>query len=152
MFVTVLFNKENPKVTSKMTNPFKDVKKTDYFYNAVRWANNNKIVNGTSSKTFSPNESIKRQDMVVIMYKYAQSKGKKYISITKNYNINSFKDHNKVDQYAVTAMTWATCHKIISGKPIKGTKNYNLDPQGFASRAECAQILLNFDNYMKTIK
>ena len=150
-FVQVLFNREGPKVDPKQTNPFKDVKKTDYFYNAVLWANKNEMVSGTSSKTFSPNDKIRRQDLVTILYKYAASKNKKYITITKNYTINSFKDHASVDKYAVKAMTWATCHKIVSGKPITGTKNYNLDPKGTASRAECAAILKNFETYVNSV-
>lgn len=151
-FVQVLYNRDKAKPNSKLKNPFKDVKKTDWFYNAVLWAKNKKLVNGVKTDVFGVNDSIRRMDLVTILYNYAKSKGEKYVAITKNYNIKGYVDYKKVEKYAVTPMTWATNHKIMNGKPISGTKKYNLDPTGKASRAECATILINFENYMSSVK
>lgn len=151
-FVQVLYNRDKAKPNSKLKNPFKDVKKGEWYYNAVLWANNKKLVNGVKSNLFGVNDSIRRMDLVTILYKYAATKGKKYTTITKGYNIKGYADYKQVESYAVEAMTWATNHKIMNGKPITGSKKSNLDPKGKASRAECATILINFENYMSSVK
>ena len=75
--------------------------------------------------------------MAVMMYRYAKFKG---YDVSESKSIDAYKDAASVSKYATEAMEWAVASKIITGKD-NGTK---LDPQGNASRAECAIIIQRF--------
>ena len=66
-FLWRLAGQPKPKTTK---NPFKDVKKTDYFYKATLWASEKKILAGYSDGTFKPNGDCLRRQMVTFLYKY----------------------------------------------------------------------------------
>ena len=66
--VTFLYRSEGaPKVSAK--NPFKDVKSSEYFYDAVLWAVKNEITKGTSATTFSPGNPCTRGQIVTFLYR-----------------------------------------------------------------------------------
>lgn len=132
MLVTVLYRAAgSPQVT--VTTNFTDLNVGDYYYNAVVWANVMGIVNGTSDTTFSPNVPVTRQQIAAILYRYADAMG----SVTESKgDLNGYSDKNRIDPYAVDAMTWAVGQGIISG--MTGT---TLEPQGNATRAQVAVIL-----------
>lgn len=91
---------------------------------------------------FGPNDHINREQMVVMMYRYAQYLG---VNTAQHADISNYRDASNVNSFATEAMQWAVASGIISGKD-NGTK---LDPQGNASRAECAKIITNFiHNFM----
>ena len=71
--VTFLWRMAGKPSIGSAKNPFKDVKKTDYFYDAVIWASNNKIVAGYKDKTFKPSGKCLRRQMVTFLYKYANN-------------------------------------------------------------------------------
>ena len=136
MLVTILWRMEGSP-NSKQTAGFTDVKETDYFYTAVQWAAENKIVNGTSATTFAPNNSITREQLATILYRYAAYKG--YDVEQGGMAIREFDDYEKISEFAKTGTAWAVNTGIISGKG-----NQTLDPQGVATRAEIAAMLMRF--------
>lgn len=130
----------NPKATGGKNFP--DVKSSDYYYNAVKWASANKIVNGYSNGKFGPNDYVTREQLAVMLQNYAKYKKK---NITKTTNISKFKDSSGVAPYARSAVKWAVANKIISGKE-NGTK---IVPRGNATRAEAAAMIEAYCSYVK---
>lgn len=132
MLVTVLYRAAGSPQVAVTTN-FTDLNVGDYYYNAVVWANVMGIVNGTSDTTFSPNAPVTRQQIAAILYRYADAMGAKPEA---KGSLDGYTDKNKIDPYAVDAMTWAVGQGIISG--MTGT---TLEPQGNATRAQVVVIL-----------
>lgn len=130
--VTVLYRAAGSPSVTVSTN-FEDLDVGSYYYSAVVWANVNGIVNGTSDTTFSPDSRLTRQQLAAILYRYARAFGgdTSYIG-----NLSHFTDRRQVDTYAVTPMTWAVSHEIISG-----TSDTTLSPLSTATRAQVVVIL-----------
>ncbi len=132
MFVTVLGNKAKIDPKDYPTSSFSDVKAGIWYAPQVEWAAQNGIVNGTGGGKFSPDKSVTREQMAVILYNYAKFTN---CDLTVRAGLlEQFPDGNKVSGYAKYAMEWAITHKIINGSGGK------LDPSGTASRAQVAQI------------
>lgn len=112
--------------------PYADVAGDSWCANAVYWARLKGIVSGVSAEQFAPNNSITREQLALMLYNYA---GKPAVS---NQTL-TFADKDKVSDYAQTAIGWAVENGILSGK----TGNM-LDPQGTATRAEAAQMIMKF--------
>lgn len=143
MLVTVLYRMEGtPAVTG--TRSFTDVKAGQYYTDAVIWANANGIVGGYGNGLFGSNDSITREQMAAILYRYAQYK--KYdVSVGENTNILSYTDAEHVSEYAIPAMQWACGAGLISG-----TTTTTLSPAGTATRAQVATILMRYmENVVK---
>ena len=140
MIVTMLYNMENhPSV--KGTSKFSDVQnKNVYFYNAVVWASNNKVVSGYANGKFGPDDNITREQLATILYNYCRYKGKYK---TANANYSKFTDSNKISSFAKWGMNWAVGNKIVNGS------NGKLNPQGTATRAEAAAMISNYCNTIK---
>jgi len=141
-FVQVLYNAEG-KPNVAMNNEFLDVQNT-WYTKAVLWAKANDIANGTPDGNFGVGKNITRQDLALMLYKYARLK-----NCDTSYNsgeINRYADGNKVSDYAKIAMNWAVKNGILSGKGNAGDpiSSFHLDPTGTATRAECAAMLRNF--------
>ena len=115
----------------------------EWFTDAILWAADTGVVTGyTDTGKFGPSDKINREQMAVMMYRYA-----KYMEydVSKIADLSTFTDGNKVSNFAKEAMERAVGTGIISGKN-EGTV---LDPQGNATRAECATIIMRF---METYK
>lgn len=118
---------------------FVDVDSNTWYTGAVRWANASQIATGYSNtKLFGTNDPITREQMAVMMYRYANYKE---YDVSGTADFSKFEDAAQVSGFAQEAMKWAVGTGIISGKD-NGTK---LDPQGNANRAECATIIMRFD-------
>ena len=136
MIVTILYRMEGSPTVSG-TSGFSDVKETEYYAKAVKWAKDKKIVSGYSGTTkFGPNDNILRQDLAGILRNYAKYKGKN-VNVTSD--LTKFKDYKKVDSYANASMQWAVGKKVITGN-----KDGTLNPKGNASRAEAASMLKKY--------
>lgn len=135
MIVTILYRLEgSPAVTG--TSSFVDVPAGQWYTDAVNWAAANQIVKGTSATTFAPNDSITREQMAAILYRYAQYKG---YDVTKNADLSGYSDNGQVSAYAKDALAWANAAKLING-----VTNTTLAPQGNATRAQVSAILHRF--------
>ncbi len=141
-FVQVLYNASG-KPAVDIENKFPDVKNA-WYKNAVLWANANDIANGKGNGDFGVTESISRQDLALMLYKYARMNG--YDLTANTGEIDKYADGQKVSSYAKTAMDWAITKGVMSGKGTKGEdiSTFKLDPAGTATRAECAAMLKNF--------
>ena len=135
MIVTILYRLEgSPAVTG--TSSFVDVPAGQWYTDAVNWAAANQIVKGTSATTFAPNDSITREQMAAILYRYAQYKG---YDVTKKADLSGYSDNSQVSAYAKDALAWANAAKLING-----VTNTTLAPQGNATRAQVSAILHRF--------
>lgn len=136
MFAQVLYNMEGATPVNYLL-PFTDA--SDAWYTeAVRWAASEGIVNGTTDTTYSPDTLINRQQLVVMLYRYAQWQGMEDDGTTSA-SITGFSDYTDVSDYAYDAMEWAYGVGVING-----TATGTLNPYGQATRAEAATMLMNF--------
>ncbi len=128
----ILYNKEG-KPWVRGGSSFTDVPAKEWYANAVNWAAQKGYVMGYDSTHFGPNNSITREQLATILWRYAgEPKGKKNA-------LSPFTDAGKASEYALPALRWAVQNEIIRGKG-----NNRLDPTGTATRAEVAQMLMNF--------
>ena len=116
---------------------FEDVASGVWYAPYVEWAIRNGVISGYGNGKFGPNDPITREQMAVIMYRYAQFKGID-VSVTDSSRFESFTDKDSVSSYAKEAMIWATANGIINGTDV------GLEPQKNASRAQVAQIIKNY--------
>jgi len=135
MFVTVLYRYVgSPKIG---TLTFADVNQDSYCANAIAWASSSGIVSGISKTQFAPNQALTREQLVSILYRYAQMTG---MNIGSNSNaLSKFKDAHKVANWSKEAMNWAVSLGIIQGNSTN-----QVEPQGKATRAQVASILKRF--------
>ena len=133
MLATILWRMEgSPKPENGAS--FTDVKEGAYYADAVRWAAGKEIVAGNSNGAFEPDKPVTREQMAVILYRYAQTKDETIAS--GKYAELDFKDTNQVSEYAYEALRWATSEGIFTGN------NGVLDPKGTANRAQVAATLV----------
>ena len=114
---------------------FSDVAAGTWYTDAVAWAAENGIVNGTTDTTFAPGEDITREQLVTVLYRYAESKG---YDVNVSADLSGYPDAGQVQDYAQPAMAWAVAEGIVEG--VDG----NLNPTGDATRAQIATILMRF--------
>lgn len=134
----ILYSKNGqPQVTG--TTPFTDVAQGDWFYNAVCWAYENQVVNGTSETTYEPNAPVTREQLAKMLYAVAGSP-----EVAEG-SLDSFVDASSVSDWAQTAMLWANQNKIINGSKDNGI--LRLNPQNGATRAEAATMMKSFAAY-----
>lgn len=119
---------------------FTDVASGAWYATAVNWAADRGIVEGRTASTFDPNAAVTREELATMLYRYARFKGYN-VSVGENTNILSYNDVNQVSDYAYSAMQWA-CGTVI----IDGTSSGYLTPQGGATRAQLAAMLMRFCN------
>lgn len=137
MIVTILYRLEKEPAVSGAC-PFDDVKPGSYYADAITWAAANGIVMGYDNGRFAPEDSITREQMATILYRYADYKDYD-LSAGENTNILSYEDASDISSYAITAIQWACGEGLVNGMG-DGT----LAPQGEASRAQIASILYRF--------
>ncbi len=129
MLVTTLYREAGSPAVSG-TSGFSDVPSNAWFADAINWAAKEGIVTGYDENTFGPDDPLTREQLVTILYRYAGSPN------TAG-SLSQFSDAKDVSDYAADAMCWAIENGIIEGR-TDGT----LDPQGEATRAELATILM----------
>lgn len=112
-------------------NPFNDVNKTDYYYEAMKWAVKKNITSGTGEKTFSPAASCNRAETATFLWRAAGSPEPKTA-------INQFVDV-KEGAYYYKAVLWA-----IENKITYGTSQKEFSPDNKCNRAEIATFLYRF--------
>ncbi|MBO4930433.1 MAG: S-layer homology domain-containing protein [Clostridia bacterium] len=129
-FVTFLYRAAGqPTVTA--ANKFTDVKTSDYYYNAVRWAVQNGITNGRSATIFDPNANVTYQEIMTFLYRYDVSY-LKHTSYT-NGSTSVVYDYAKVDTWAQTAVKWAVGKGVLTSG--------NLNPTTAGTRANVALFM-----------
>ena len=135
MLVTVLHRLDGKPAVSSGT-AFKDVAANTWYTDAIAWASVNGIVNGYTTDTFGTNDSISRQDMVTILYRYLKYKG---LTPADGTALDAYTDAADVSDYAKPAVQWAYA-KVL----IKGTSDTTLSPKDDCTRAQVATIILRY--------
>lgn len=136
----ILYNKEGrPAVTGN--SAFTDVANGAWYFDAVTWAAENGIVGGYGGGLFGPEDNITREQLAAILYRYAQAKGYD-VSVGEDTNILSYADALDVSEWAIPAMQWACGSGVING-----VTDSTLVPQGNATRAQAATMLMRFCSY-----
>ena len=135
MFVTALGRVAGQTGKSGMASCFTDVDPDTWYGPSVEWAAEQQIVSGVENNRFAPDEPITREQLAVMLMKYVRNVGGE-ISFSVSM-LNRFTDSDKVSSFAREAMAWAVSHGILSGADGK------LLPQGTATRAQTAQMLMN---------
>lgn len=136
-FVTVLYNMEGePAYNNNRT--FYDVSQGQWYTAPILWAADKGIASGYGNGNFGVNDKVTREQLITMLYNY-ETTYKKHSCYAPADALKNCSDASKVSSWALDPMRWAFYNKIISGK-----SNGKLDPQGTATRAECAQIIYNF--------
>lgn len=116
--------------------PFGDVPQGSYYEDAVRWAYGKGMVSGRGAADFAPEQTISRQELATMLYRYAKAAG---MNVSAGGSLAGFRDGGAVADWAKDAMAWAVASGLIQGR-----SNGSLDPTGTATRAETAAILARF--------
>lgn len=130
-FAQILFNKEGRPVVNYLLQ-YDDVAEGAWYTEAIRWAASQGIIGGYSGGMFGPNDSITREQLAVMLWRYAGSPA----ATDKELR---FTDADKAGGYALEALRWAVENGIMSGRG-----GGILDPKGLVTRAQAAQMLINF--------
>ena len=135
-FATVLYSMEN-KPAVAFSNEIKDVKNKSVWYaKPVHWVYEQNIASGYPNGNFGVADQITREQLALMLYKYAKLKGYK-----TSYNDNSltkFGDSDMISSWAIEAMKWATSNGVMSGSAHEVPL---LNPKGYATRSECAAMI-----------
>ena len=135
MMATILWRMEGSPAP-KGKNSFTDVEAGKWYADAITWTAENGIFAGYGKDKFGPDDPITREQLAAIFYRYADYKG---YDLTVKGNLDTFKDADKITDYAKTAMQWA-----VGSGLVKGKSGNLLDSQGTATRAEIAAMLHRF--------
>lgn len=127
----------SPKVTG--ANPYSDVTANAWYADAVIWGTQNGIVNGMDSSHFEPEGFVTREQTAAMMYRYWVFTGG--ARVTDTGMLDSFTDAANVSSWAKESMAWAVSNKVIKGVSASAPV---INPLGTATRAEIAQILVNY--------
>lgn len=147
MIVSILYRvqgepaKVNGYELKKLAPPFDDVERGRWYTDAIWWAKLTGVVSGMSPSTFAPDDPITRAQLAVILYNYTKQFAPG--SLTETGSLTGFPDAGSVPSWARTAMAWAVGNGLISGVGENGVSY--LRPEGCATRAQVATILMNYD-------
>ncbi len=134
MLATILYRLAGePAVSGDL--PFTDVESGTWYTDAVIWAAANDIVNGIGDNQFGPENTLTREQLVTMLYRYAQNKG---YDVTASADLSGYPDAGQIQSWAQEAMSWAVAEGIVEGM------DGNLNPAGSATRAQIATILMRF--------
>ena len=115
---------------------FSDVAAGIWYTDAVAWAAENGIVNGVSDTEFAPGDDITREQLAAILYRYAAYQG---YDVSQRADLSGFGDASSIRPYAQEALSWASAQGLVLG-----FEDGSLRPQGTASRAQIAAVLMRF--------
>ena len=133
MMATILWRMEgSPAPTAEAR--FTDVRSGQWYSEAVAWTAQSGVYTGYADGSFRPNDSITREQLAAILYRYAKYKGVD-VSVGEDTNILSYADAAEISDYAFPAMQWACGAGVMQGS------NGNLLPRGRATRAQIAAML-----------
>lgn len=133
MLVTVLHRLEGTPAVSG-SGAFQDVPADAWYSEAAQWASEQGISGGTGSAAFDPSRAITREQLAVMLYRYAGSP-----ALTEKQTVDAFGDGAQVSDWARDAMVWACANGILTGD-----NNKLLRPQDNSTRAEVSAMLERF--------
>ncbi len=136
MMVTLLYRLAGSPDVTGLSNPFTDVKEGQWYYEPILWAYDQGIVNGISQTLYAPEQTVTREQLVAMLYRYAgQPEADQGV-------LEQFPDEAKVSDYARDAMSWAIARGLIAG--IQKNGKVYLMPGDTATRAQIATIFMRY--------
>lgn len=123
------------------TTTFSDVRAGRWYSDAIAWASENEIVTGYPSGKFYPFDPITRQELMTILFRYAQYAG---LDTSPTGSLTGFKDVSSVDAWAESAVSWSVGSGLQNGIPKRS--GLYLDPRGYVTRAQLAAFLNRLSN------
>ncbi|SHH97971.1 S-layer homology domain-containing protein [Sporobacter termitidis DSM 10068] len=136
MLVTVLSRLAKADADALAPPAFSDVPADAWYAKAVSWGVESGVTGGVSAESFAPDAAVTREQLAAFLYRYAQSAG--LALAAGSVGLDAFSDAAEVSGWASEAMSWAVGAGIINGSGGR------LDPQGAATRAQVAQVMMNF--------
>lgn len=136
MIVSILYRLEGGPAVSGNSSPFNDVHTSDWYYDAVRWAERTGVVGGVGDGRFAPNTAITREQLAAMLMNYANYK---HQNVSARADLSRYSDADRVSAWAEDAVAWANAEGYISGMTAT-----TLAPQGSATRAQVAAILQRY--------
>ena len=121
------------------SHPFTDVPEGEWYSDAIAWAYEKAIVNGVTADRFGLNDSVTRQQLVTLLYRFAQMVE---VDTTGRDELADYKDTADISDYASEPFRWAVAMGIINGS------EGSLLPESSATRAQCAKIMVIFSDLM----
>lgn len=128
----------SPTVSAEV---FEDVTADDWYGQAVAWAASEGIASGTSAETFSPNAAVTREQLAALLCNFA---AQQEVDTTARSDLSNFDDAATVSDWAQDAVSWAHAEGLLAG-----TSATTLSPQGEATRAQLAAMLVRFSDYLE---
>lgn len=135
MIVSILYRLEGGPVVSG-SSPFNDVHTSDWYCDAVRWAERTGVVGGVGGGRFAPNTAITREQLAAMLMNYANYK---HQNVSARADLSRYSDADGVSAWAEDAVAWANAEGYISGMTAT-----TIAPQGSATRAQVAAILQRY--------
>ena len=126
---------EEENVLAEWTNPFEDVKENDWYYEAVKYANENNLFKGATQTKFEPNSPMTRGMMVTVLWRMEKEPVVNYLMMYKDV---------KQEEYYGEAIRWATSEKIVNGY-----SNTEFKPDEMMTRQEMVTMLYRYAMYKK---
>lgn len=136
MIVSILYRLEGGPAVSGNSSPFNDVHTSDWYYDAVRWAERTGVVGGVGDGRFAPNTAITREQLAAMLMNYANYK---HQNVSARADLSRYSDADRVSAWAEDAVAWANAEGYISGMTAT-----TIAPQGSATRAQVAAILQRY--------
>ncbi len=146
-FATMIYRLFGEQDVEGMTEPFADVNEGVWYYESVVWAYNAGIINGMDETTFAPDANVTREQLATMLYRTTVAM-EINVDAELETDITSFEDDQKVSEYADEAMHWACGAGLISGNKYDNSGKLYLEPQGNATRAQAAKILVMWILYI----
>ena len=139
MLATVLYSLDGKPAAGK--SGFADVADGAWYADAVAWAAEHGIVSGVGGGAFTPGGTITREQLAVMLYRYAQYKG---YDVSKTADLSGYADQDKLSDWAARAVQWACGSGLMNGRSAA-----QLAPEGTLTRAEAATMLKAFCENVK---
>ena len=136
MLVMVLYRMAGAPDMAGRESSFTDVSADSWYGAAVIWASENGIVNGVGGGLFDPDASLTREQMAMMLYRFAGYLGS---NTEKRADLSAYGDADAVSAFAQDAMAWAVAEGLVNGRSAA-----ELAPKAGATRAELATILFRF--------
>ena len=134
MLVTMLYRLEgSPEVETAVSDVFTDCADGEWYADAVIWANANGIVEGRSETEFAPNDTMTRQEMAAILYRYEVFKGAEEVDAAEL----EYADADAIADWAESAVVYCTDAGLMSG-----VRDTEFAAAGSANRATGATVLM----------
>lgn len=134
MMVQVLFNMTDG--AKKGDVKFSDVPSGQWYFDAISWAASKGVVGGVGNNRFAPMSDITREQMALMLYNYADVMD---IKLPKTRSSGAFADAGSISGWAKEAVDAMYAAEVLNGK---GENRF--DPQGKATRAQVAEMFMNF--------